>query len=101
MKIAKEYHGNRHVAVIYNGKRYVFITRRNSELLTEEISEYIMQKGTMLMTRYNGVNDLAFDLIAGKVIGMNEGEPLDTDPKSFLEKLLENSPGRKSNQKNI
>lgn len=83
MKISRKYHGERYIAILYNGTQHLYIARRSTEELTNQIPLYNKEKDAKVLARYEGVDEIAFGMIVNAVVGLNQGKKVD------LEKLLE------------
>ena len=83
MEVAQKYGGNRHIAIIYNGTKYIFISRINSDFLTKKIPLYSKERGSMVLARYEGVSDGALWKVIRAVNLLNDRKNVN------LEKLLE------------
>jgi len=84
MKIAEKYEESKHVAIIFNGLKYIFISRLDSKSLTEKILSYSKGKGINVMAIYDEVDKEVLFKIIKAVNNLNEGKEIN------LEKLLEN-----------
>lgn len=79
MEIDKKYHGERYIAVIFNGKEHLYLARKSSEQLNREIPLYNREKDAKVLARYEGVDENAFGMIINAVVGLNQNKRIDLE----------------------